>query len=51
VRTILEGTWDSAIGFINKYHSRPTAATGQYLMSHLEFGFVPYSTHPLCRNY
>ncbi|RPA92383.1 hypothetical protein L873DRAFT_1794290 [Choiromyces venosus 120613-1] len=33
-----EGTLNSALKFINKHHSRLTAATGQYLMSHLEFG-------------
>ncbi|KAI5840110.1 hypothetical protein DFP73DRAFT_574900 [Morchella snyderi] len=33
-----EGTWDSTLHFINKYQSRLTQATGQYLMSHLEFG-------------
>ena len=35
------GKVDSAIHFINKYHWRITLGTGQYLMSHLEFGLVP----------
>ena len=47
----LERAWDSAINFINKHHSRLTLGIGQYLVSHLEFGFVPYSTHPLYRNH
>ncbi|CUS11122.1 unnamed protein product, partial [Tuber aestivum] len=38
VQSKQEGTWDSALKFINKHHSHLTSATGQYLMSHLEFG-------------
>ncbi|CAZ86613.1 unnamed protein product [Tuber melanosporum] len=38
VQSKQEGTWDSALKFITKHHSHLTAATGQYLMSHLEFG-------------
>ncbi|KAL7272263.1 hypothetical protein RUND412_004939 [Rhizina undulata] len=30
--------WDSPLHFIEKYHNNLTAATGNYLMSHLEFG-------------
>lgn len=45
-----ERTWDSALNVINKHHSRLTATTRQYLISHLEFGFVLYPNRPLWRN-
>ncbi|TGZ82473.1 hypothetical protein EX30DRAFT_363024 [Ascodesmis nigricans] len=33
-----EQKWDSTLRFITKYHDHLTQATGNYLMSHLEFG-------------